>query len=156
MTFCLDGFGIAALHIWYIYDYLLFVLVSQGALSLEDALSKGLPIQKDIVALHTHIEGIDNDSLIALVLSSLPEDTQRQGTDTPSELNHKASDFYLYGTCNPLSFPSLYQMLEGWGYSKSNDKKRSFAFHSVQSFSLRTLPNLFVNQLGFLFFFCTQ
>ncbi|XP_051127352.1 actin cytoskeleton-regulatory complex protein PAN1 [Andrographis paniculata] len=60
-----------------------------GALSLEDALSKGMPIQKEIEALHTHIEGIDNDSLIALVLSSLPEDTQKYGTDTMSNLNHK-------------------------------------------------------------------
>ncbi|KAI3451113.1 hypothetical protein Pfo_007778 [Paulownia fortunei] len=60
-----------------------------GALALEDALSKGLPIQKEIEALHTHLEGIDKDSLIALVLSSLPEDTQKYGTDTLSQLNHK-------------------------------------------------------------------
>ncbi|KAK4381411.1 hypothetical protein Sango_2970500 [Sesamum angolense] len=37
-----------------------------GALALEDALGKGLPIKKEIEALHTHVEGIDDDSLIAL------------------------------------------------------------------------------------------
>ncbi|PIN05707.1 hypothetical protein CDL12_21736 [Handroanthus impetiginosus] len=60
-----------------------------GALALEDALSKGLPIQKEIEGLHNHLEGIDKDSLIALVLSSLPEDTKKHGTDTLSQLNHK-------------------------------------------------------------------
>ncbi|XP_012845176.1 PREDICTED: MICOS complex subunit MIC60 [Erythranthe guttata] len=60
-----------------------------GALSLEDALSKGLPIKKEIEALHAHLEGIDNDSFIALVLSSLPEETQKYGTDSVSQLNHK-------------------------------------------------------------------
>ncbi|KAL6583144.1 hypothetical protein OROMI_005222 [Orobanche minor] len=59
------------------------------ALALEDALSKGLPIQKEIDAIHSHLEGIDKESLIALVLSSLPEDTQKYGTDTVSMLNHK-------------------------------------------------------------------
>ncbi|KAH6784407.1 hypothetical protein C2S52_009366 [Perilla frutescens var. hirtella] len=60
-----------------------------GALALEDALSKGLPIEKEIVTVRDHLEGIDKDSLIALVLSSLPEDTQKYGTDTLSQLNHK-------------------------------------------------------------------
>lgn len=60
-----------------------------GALALEDALSKGLPIEKEIEAVRNHLEGIDKDSLIALVLSSLPEDTQKYGTDTLSQLNHK-------------------------------------------------------------------
>ncbi|KAK4417151.1 hypothetical protein Salat_2540700 [Sesamum alatum] len=60
-----------------------------GALALEDALGKGLPIKKEIETLHTHVEGIDDDSLIALVLTSLPEDTQKYGTDTLSQLNHK-------------------------------------------------------------------
>lgn len=66
----------------------------QGALALEDALSKGLPIEKEIEAVRSHGEGIDKDSLIALVLSSLPEDTKKYGTDTLSQLKHKAS--YLY------------------------------------------------------------
>lgn len=70
----------------------------QGALALEDALSKGLPIEKEIEAVRDHLEGIDKDSLIALVLSSLPEDTQKYGTDTLSQLNHKASRIYPYPT----------------------------------------------------------
>ncbi|KAL3818893.1 hypothetical protein ACJIZ3_004798 [Penstemon smallii] len=60
-----------------------------GALAVEDSLAKGLPIQKEIEALQTNLEGIDKDSLIALVLSSLPEDTQKHGTDTLAQLNHK-------------------------------------------------------------------
>ncbi|KAG6397461.1 hypothetical protein SASPL_143628 [Salvia splendens] len=60
-----------------------------GALALEDALSKGLPIKKEIETVRDHLEGIDKDALIPLVLSSLPEDTQKYGTDTLSQLNHK-------------------------------------------------------------------
>uniref|UniRef100_A0A5B7A9L1 MICOS complex subunit MIC60 n=1 Tax=Davidia involucrata TaxID=16924 RepID=A0A5B7A9L1_DAVIN len=60
-----------------------------GALALEDALSKGLPIQKEIDALHIYLEGIDKDSLLDLVLSSLPEETRKYGTDTLLQLNHK-------------------------------------------------------------------
>ncbi|KAL2521594.1 Mitochondrial inner membrane protein Mitofilin [Forsythia ovata] len=60
-----------------------------GALALEDALSKGLPFQKEIEVLHSYLEGIDKDSLLDLVLSSLPEDTCKYGTDTVSQLNHK-------------------------------------------------------------------
>ncbi|XP_055833512.1 MICOS complex subunit MIC60, mitochondrial isoform X3 [Solanum dulcamara] len=60
-----------------------------GVLALEDALSKGLPIQKEIEVLHTSLEGIDNNSLLDLVLSSLPEETQRYGSDTVLQLNHK-------------------------------------------------------------------
>lgn len=70
----------------------------QGALALEDALSKGLPIEKEIGTVRDHLEGIDKDSLIALVLSSLPEDTQKYGTDTLPQLNHKASRNNLYAT----------------------------------------------------------
>ncbi|KAL6552185.1 hypothetical protein OROGR_008339 [Orobanche gracilis] len=71
------------------------------ALALEDALSKGLPMQKEIEAIHNHLEGIDKESLIALVLSSLPEDTQKYGTDTVSMLNHKFDG--LKGTLRHLS-----------------------------------------------------
>lgn len=63
----------------------------QGALALEDALSKGLPIQKEIDALNSYIDGIDNDSLLGLVMASLPEDTLKNGTDTILQLNHKVS-----------------------------------------------------------------
>jgi len=61
----------------------------QGALALEDALSKGLPIQKEIDALNSYIGGIDKDSLLGLVMASLPEDTLKNGTDTILQLNHK-------------------------------------------------------------------
>ncbi|KAK9949684.1 hypothetical protein M0R45_005201 [Rubus argutus] len=60
-----------------------------GALALEDALSKGLPIQTEIEALHTYLEGIDKNSILDLVLSSLPEETRRSGTDTLLQLNQK-------------------------------------------------------------------
>ncbi|XP_050206424.1 MICOS complex subunit MIC60, mitochondrial [Mercurialis annua] len=60
-----------------------------GALALEDALSKGLPIQQELDALNTYLEGIDKDSLIHLVLSTLPEETRSNGTDTLLQLNQK-------------------------------------------------------------------
>ncbi|KAM7513659.1 hypothetical protein LguiA_003242 [Lonicera macranthoides] len=61
-----------------------------GAMALEDALSKGLPIQKEIDALHTYLEGLVKDSILDLVLSSLPEETRSSGTNTLLQLNHKA------------------------------------------------------------------
>ncbi|KAB2005008.1 hypothetical protein ES319_D11G240300v1 [Gossypium barbadense] len=60
-----------------------------GALALEDALSKGLPIQKEIDALRTYLEGIEKDSVLDLVLSSLPEETRYHGTNTVLQLNQK-------------------------------------------------------------------
>lgn len=74
----------------------------QGALALEDALSKGLPIQKELDSLNTYLEGIDKDSLVHLVLSTLPEDTRYHGTDTLLQLNQKVSS---------LSVPLLKYML---------------------------------------------
>ncbi|PHU12385.1 hypothetical protein BC332_19315 [Capsicum chinense] len=73
----------------------------KGVLALEEALSKGLPIQKEIEVLHTSLEGIDNNSLVELVLSSLPEETQRPPTDIgTSRLSS--------GTSSPRdSFPHL-------------------------------------------------
>ncbi|KAI7726276.1 hypothetical protein M8C21_023132 [Ambrosia artemisiifolia] len=62
-----------------------------GSLALEDALSKGLPIQKEIDALKTYMDGVDKDSLLGLVMASLPEDTLENGTDTILQLNHKMS-----------------------------------------------------------------
>ncbi|KAG9132071.1 hypothetical protein Leryth_025907 [Lithospermum erythrorhizon] len=73
-----------------------------GALALEDSLSKGLPIQKEIEALHTYLEGIDKDSLLDLVLSSLPEETRTHGTDTLLKLNHKFDE--LKQTLRHFSF----------------------------------------------------
>lgn len=63
---------------------------------MEDSLSKGLPIQNEIEALHPYLKGIDKDSLLELVLSSLPEETQKYGSDTLLQLNHKAS---IWGHC---------------------------------------------------------
>ncbi|XP_043723587.1 MICOS complex subunit MIC60 isoform X2 [Telopea speciosissima] len=60
-----------------------------GALALEDALDKGLPIQAEINVLHAYLEGIDRDSLLGLVLSSLPEETLKSGADTQLQLNEK-------------------------------------------------------------------
>ncbi|CAM8953916.1 unnamed protein product [Rhodiola kirilowii] len=60
-----------------------------GALALEDALLKGLPVQKEIEALHKYVEGIDKDSLVDLVLSTLPEEARHCGTDTLLQLNMK-------------------------------------------------------------------
>ncbi|KAF6149221.1 hypothetical protein GIB67_026077 [Kingdonia uniflora] len=64
-----------------------------GALALQDALSIGLPIQTEIDALHTYLEGIDKESLLGLALSSLPEETLKSGTDTQLQLSQKASCF---------------------------------------------------------------
>ncbi|XP_075655412.1 MICOS complex subunit MIC60, mitochondrial [Castanea sativa] len=60
-----------------------------GAVALEDALSKGLPIQTEIDALHSYLDGGDKDPILDLVLSSLPEETRKNGTDTLLQLNHK-------------------------------------------------------------------
>ncbi|CAL1380283.1 unnamed protein product [Linum trigynum] len=60
-----------------------------GALALEDALSQGLPIQKELEDLSAYLEGTDKDSLVQLVLSTLPEETRQSGTDTVLQLNQK-------------------------------------------------------------------
>lgn len=60
-----------------------------GAVALEDALSKGLPIQTEIDALRSYLDGCDKDSILDLVLSSLPEETRKNGTDTQLQLNQK-------------------------------------------------------------------
>ncbi|CAL5368704.1 unnamed protein product [Camellia sinensis] len=87
-----------------------------GALALEDALSKGLPIQQEIEALHTYLEGIDKDPLLDLVLSSLPEETRSTGTDTTLQLKHKARalpaksdsiEVYAYGGEEDMAFDAL-------------------------------------------------
>lgn len=60
-----------------------------GAMALEDALSRGLPIQKEIDTLYTYLDGIEKDSVLDLVLSSLPEETRYHGTETLLQLNQK-------------------------------------------------------------------
>lgn len=66
-------------------------MILQGALAMEDALSKGLPIRSEIEALQNYLEGIGKDSGLDLVLSSLPDETRNNGTDTLLHLNQKAS-----------------------------------------------------------------
>ncbi|XP_031496081.1 uncharacterized protein LOC116261455 isoform X2 [Nymphaea colorata] len=60
-----------------------------GILALEDALAKGLPIGKEISSLQTSVDGIDRDSFLDLVLSSLPDETLKLGTYTHLQLNQK-------------------------------------------------------------------
>ncbi|CAF2249588.1 unnamed protein product, partial [Brassica napus] len=60
-----------------------------GALALEDSLSKGLPIHKEISMLQSYLEGTHEDSVLDLVLSSLPEEAKSKGTDTTLQLNQK-------------------------------------------------------------------
>ena len=60
-----------------------------GALALEDALSRRLPIQKEIDTLYTYLDGIEKDSVLDLVLSSLPEETRYHGTETLLQSNQK-------------------------------------------------------------------
>ncbi|KAG6469188.1 hypothetical protein ZIOFF_073892 [Zingiber officinale] len=63
-----------------------------GTLALEDALSRGLPIQSEVVALLKSLEGIDKDSLLQVALSSLPEEILDNGANTQMQLNEKASE----------------------------------------------------------------
>ncbi|RYR18840.1 hypothetical protein Ahy_B03g063449 isoform C [Arachis hypogaea] len=77
-----------------------------GALALEDALSKGLPIQTEIASLQSSLEDTDKDSILNLVLSSLPEETRNNGTETPLQLKQKAS---CVSSCW-LFFDHLYYM----------------------------------------------
>lgn len=63
----------------------------QGAVALDDALSKGLPIETEIDALRSYLDGSDKDSVLDLVLSSLPEETRKNGIDTTLQLNQKVS-----------------------------------------------------------------
>ncbi|MBA0805030.1 hypothetical protein Gohar_004575, partial [Gossypium harknessii] len=60
-----------------------------GALALEDALSKGLPIQKEIDTLYTYLEGFEKDSVLGLVLSSLPEETRTLAIPMDTGPNYK-------------------------------------------------------------------
>ncbi|KAK4759503.1 hypothetical protein SAY87_022634 [Trapa incisa] len=60
-----------------------------GALALEDSLSKGLPIKTEIEALKTYLDGIDKDLILDLVLSSLPQETIDNGTNTVLQLSQQ-------------------------------------------------------------------
>lgn len=68
-----------------------YVLFLQGALALEDALMKGLPVQTEVDMLRASLADIKNDTLVDLVLSSLPEETLNNGTYTKLQLNQKVS-----------------------------------------------------------------
>ncbi|KAG5041201.1 hypothetical protein JHK85_013677 [Glycine max] len=77
------------------------------ALALEDALSKGLPIETEIASLQSYLGGIDKDSVLDLVLASLPEETRSNGTDTQLQLKQKASCVFfdaLKGSVRHFSF----------------------------------------------------
>ncbi|XP_010905923.1 MICOS complex subunit MIC60, mitochondrial isoform X2 [Elaeis guineensis] len=60
-----------------------------GTLALEDALSKGLPIQAEVAALRKSLEGIDKESLLDFALTSLPEEILNYGSSTHMQLNQK-------------------------------------------------------------------
>lgn len=62
---------------------------------MEDALSKGLPIETEIASLQSYLGGIDKDSILDLVLASLPEETRSNGTDTQLQLKQKASGVFV-------------------------------------------------------------
>ncbi|XP_024005401.1 MICOS complex subunit MIC60 isoform X2 [Eutrema salsugineum] len=72
-----------------------------GALALDDTLSKGLPVQREIDMLQTYLEGIHKNSMLDLVLSSLPEEARSNGTDTILQLNQKFNT--LKGTLRHFS-----------------------------------------------------
>ncbi|KAK9163228.1 hypothetical protein Syun_004130 [Stephania yunnanensis] len=61
-----------------------------GALALEDVLPKGLPIQAEVTSLKAYLDEVGRDSLVDLVLSTLPKETLECGTSTKAQLNKKA------------------------------------------------------------------
>lgn len=67
----------------------------QGTLALEDALSRGLPMQAEVDALLKLLDCIDKDSLLQLALLSLPEEILNYGTDTLMQLNQKARHMFV-------------------------------------------------------------
>lgn len=78
------------------YQFLFFCAwILQRALALEDALSKGLPIEKEIASLQANLGDIDKDSVLDLVLASLPEETRSNGTDTQLQLKQKVRRLLL-------------------------------------------------------------
>ncbi|XP_073004670.1 MICOS complex subunit MIC60, mitochondrial isoform X2 [Typha latifolia] len=72
-----------------------------GTLALEEALSKGLPVQAEVDSLCKFLEGIDKDSLLELALSSLPEEVLKHGTGTQMQLKQKFNS--LKGTLRHFS-----------------------------------------------------
>lgn len=60
-----------------------------GALALEDALSRGLPIKAEIEALRVDLQGIDKDSNLELILSSIPKEILNHGSDTLLQMIQK-------------------------------------------------------------------
>ena len=59
------------------------------------------------MVLHKYLDGIDKDSLLALVLSSLPEETRNHGTDSVLQLNQKVS-FFVGSIVNNYAHCSLF------------------------------------------------
>ncbi|MBA0770442.1 hypothetical protein Gotri_019077 [Gossypium trilobum] len=106
-----------------------------GALALEDALSEGLPIQKEIDALRTYLEGTEKDSVLDLVLSSLPEETryhERLLAGTPS-----LGSVHYNNIKNPLQLGGLALDKElrstkrGWGKNVFNALKGTLRHFSL-------------------------
>ncbi|MBA0653883.1 hypothetical protein Goklo_020989 [Gossypium klotzschianum] len=106
-----------------------------GALALEDALSKGLPIQKEIDALRTYLEGTEKDSVLDLVLSSLPEETryhERLLAGTPS-----LGSVHYNNIKNPLQLgglvldKELHSTKRGWGKNVFNALKGTLRHFSL-------------------------
>ncbi|WZY67836.1 hypothetical protein YC2023_000076 [Brassica napus] len=86
--------------------------ILMGALALEDTLSKGLPIQNEIDMLQTYLEGIHQDSMLDLVLSSLPEEALSTGTDTVQQLNQKTLQSHsTWWRRNLSTFTSRYSIV---------------------------------------------
>jgi len=51
-----------------------------GTFALEDALTKGMPFDKEIAVLRASMDGFDKDVLLDVALSSLPPETLTHGT----------------------------------------------------------------------------
>lgn len=63
----------------------------QGAFALEDAMTRGAPIDKEVQLLRQATGGVGNDELIDIALQSLPEEILKEGTLTQSQLQYEAS-----------------------------------------------------------------
>lgn len=48
-------------------------------------------MEKEINMLQTYLQGINKDSILDLVISSLPEEARSNGTDTVLQLNQKVT-----------------------------------------------------------------
>ncbi|KAG5412490.1 hypothetical protein IGI04_000057 [Brassica rapa subsp. trilocularis] len=71
-----------------------------------------LPIQNEIDMLQTYLEGIHQDSMLDLVLSSLPEEALSTGTDAVQPLNQKTLQSHsTWWRRNLSTFTSRYSIV---------------------------------------------